>query len=49
MTVTSSSRRMIDNLSSSSHPVVRLLLAAVKGHLDVYSDGGLRTALLTLR
>ena len=49
VTLTSSSRRVIESLLSNSHPVVRLVLTAVKGHLDNYFDGGLQTALLVFR
>ena len=49
MTVTSTSNRILHSLSGLSHPILRLLLSAVRGHLDAYSDGGFRTALLLLR
>ena len=49
MTVTSTSSRIFHSLSGLSHPILRLVLSAVRGHLDTYSDGGLRTALLLLR
>ena len=49
MTVTSTSSRIFHSLSGLSHPILRLILSAVRGHLDAYSDGGLRTALLLLR
>lgn len=49
MTVTSTSSRILHSLSGLSHPILRLILSAVRGHLDAYSDGGLRTALLLLR
>ena len=47
--MTSTSRRIFHSLSGLSHPILRLILSAVRGHLDAYSDGGLRTALLLLR
>ena len=49
MTVTSTSSRILHSLSGLSHPILRLILSAVRGHLDAYNDGGLRTAMLLLR
>ena len=49
VTVTSTSSKILHSLSGLSHPIPRLILSAVKGHLEGYSDGGLRTALLLLR
>ena len=49
VTVTSASSKILHSLSGLSHPIPRLILSAVKGHLEGYSDGGLRTALLLLR
>ena len=49
MTVTSTSSRILHSLSGLSHPILRLILSAVRGHLDAYNDGGLWTALLLLR
>lgn len=49
VTVTSTSSKMLHSLSGLSHPILRLILAAVQGHLDNYSDGGLQTALLLVR
>lgn len=46
VTVTSTSSKILHSLSGLSHPILRLILAAVQGHLDNYSDGGLQTALL---
>lgn len=46
VTVTSTSSKILHSLSGLSHPILRLTLAAVQGHLDNYSDGGLQTALL---
>ncbi|KAL9989194.1 hypothetical protein ACROYT_G003717 [Oculina patagonica] len=48
VTVTSTSSKILHGLSGLSHPIPRLILSAVRGHLDAYSDGGLRTALLLL-
>ena len=49
MTVTSTSSRILHSLSGLSHPILRLILSAVRGHLDNYSDGGLQTTVLLLR
>ena len=49
VTVTSTSSKILHSLSGLSHPIPRLILSAVRGHLERYSDGGLRTALLLLR
>ena len=49
MTVTSTSSKILHSLSGLSHPISRLILSALKGHLEGYRDGGLRTALLLLR
>ena len=49
VTVTSTSSKILHSLSGLSHPIPRLILSAVKGHLEGYSDGGLRTAILLLR
>lgn len=49
VTVTSTSSKILHSLSGLSHPISRLILSAVRGHLDAYNDGGLRTALLMLR
>ena len=49
VTVTSTSSKILHGFSSLSHPIPRLILSAVRGHLDAYNDGGLRTALLLLR
>ena len=49
MTVTSTSSKIIHGLSGLSHPIPRLVLSAVRGHLDGYNDGGLRTGLLLLK
>lgn len=48
VTVTSTSSKILHSLSGLSHPISRLILSAVRGHLDTYNDGGLRTALLML-
>lgn len=48
VTVTSTSSKILHSLSGLSHPISRLILSAVRGHLDAYNDGGLRTALLML-
>ncbi|XP_030834395.1 McKusick-Kaufman/Bardet-Biedl syndromes putative chaperonin-like isoform X2 [Strongylocentrotus purpuratus] len=45
VTLTSSSQRLLSTLSLSK-PVLKMLSAAVEGHLKVYSDGGLHAALL---
>ena len=44
VTVTSSSKRLLSSLSLSK-PVLKLVSAAVQGHLQVFSDGGLYAAL----
>ena len=49
VTVTSTSSKILHSLSGLSHPILRLILAAVQGHLDHYCDGGLQTALLLVR
>ena len=47
--VTSSSSRLLHVLMSDAHPIVRIIIAALKSHLDLFSDGGLSTAILLLR
>ena len=32
-----------------SHPVMRLVMMAIKGHLEVFNDGGLTMAILLIR
>ena len=49
VTVTSTSSKILHSLSGLSHSIPRLILSAVKGHIDSYSDGGLQTALLLVR
>ncbi|XP_032231953.1 McKusick-Kaufman/Bardet-Biedl syndromes putative chaperonin isoform X2 [Nematostella vectensis] len=49
VTVTSSCATILHHLISSCHPIVHLVMLAVKGHLDVYGDGGLATCILTTR
>ncbi|XP_068695767.1 molecular chaperone MKKS-like [Montipora foliosa] len=48
VTVTSMSSRILHSLSGLSHPILRLILSAVRGHLDNYSDGGLQTTVFLL-
>ena len=40
LTVTSSSKRLLNSLSVTK-PVIQLLVSAAQGHLDAFSDGGL--------
>ena len=49
VTVTSASSKILHSFSGLSHSMPRLILSAVKGHLDSYNDGGLQTALLLVR
>ncbi|XP_071501917.1 molecular chaperone MKKS-like [Diadema antillarum] len=46
LTLTSSSQRLLQSMSLSK-PILKLIAAAVEGHLKIWSDGGLYTALLT--
>ena len=47
--MTSTSSKIVHSFSGLSHPIPRLILSAVRGHVDAYADGGLQTALLMLR
>lgn len=47
--MTSTSSKILHSLSGLSHPILRLILFSIKGHLDNYGDGGLQTALLLVR
>ena len=49
VTVTSTSSKILHSLSGLSHPIPRMIFSALRGHLERYGDGGLRTALLLLR
>ena len=46
--MTSTSSQLLHGLSCEDHPVMRLIVAAINSHLDLFNDGGLMAAILLL-
>ena len=48
LSMTSSSSRIF-NSYQVTNPALQVIVAALKGHIEIYKDSGLFTALLTIR